>query len=410
MGQTLSQHAPSTCCGAESTYDGVLKTESAFEYRKDKNEPIDNEQQIEQKLSDTQYEEFVKERHKYELQIIQFQQQLLQKDEALNKYKAIQQKRIDEENTIDEYKQHNIYQSKENEASDGNTIWHKYDELLEECNQYKHENTKLKRTKDELQRKLSQLTKIVDDIEAKSPQPTAPIADPNDMLQHIMLTLSETQEETEPRKQSLVNGLISPLPNLTDTDTSAKHSLRVIMSDDANPMTATLHGKANSNPSPLMVKRIMLSRYKTDRQILLTETPDTSWQNASDDESTSSHLETDEEMEIAQAKEAEIKKKEEDNEIMAMQKEMDQLKRSSNASLHRVKSLRSNKSVSVISHDSVFENESDSASDELQQDGHLFRSGTERQWDRHEVIQQKKEMEDAMAALVESALTQFHKQ
>eukprot|EP01084_Bolivina_argentea_P147752 258447_1 len=122
------------------------------------------------------------------------------------------------------------------------------------------------------------------------------------------------------------------------------------MSDDANPMTATLHGKANSNPSPLMVKRIMLSRYKTDRQILLTETPDTSWQNASDDESTSSHLETDEEMEIAQAKEAEIKKKEEDNEIMAMQKEMDQLKRSSNASLHRVKSLRSNRSVSVISH------------------------------------------------------------
>eukprot|EP01084_Bolivina_argentea_P316760 549143_1 len=105
-------------------------------------------------------------------------------------------------NTIEEYKQKNLHHplSKEKEPSDGNKIRHQYEELLGECNQYKHENTKLKRTQDELQRKLTELTIIADDIESKSPLPTQPLTDPNDRLQHIMLTLSQTKLANESLK------------------------------------------------------------------------------------------------------------------------------------------------------------------------------------------------------------------
>eukprot|EP01083_Nonionella_stella_P036097 98506_1 len=217
MGQQLSQLAPSTCCGAEH-HDPF-----AFKHTKHRNEPDENSQ----KLSETQYEQFIQERHTYQVQFAQLQQELLEKEEALNKYKAIQQKRIDEENTIDEYKQHNIYQSKENEASDGNTIWHKYDELLEECNQYKHENTKLKHTKDELQRQVTQLTGMVDEIEeCKSPQPTQPLTDPHDMLQHMMLTLSDT---TSMPARYDTDKILTSIPDDEEMEiTLAKHDDEVI--------------------------------------------------------------------------------------------------------------------------------------------------------------------------------------
>eukprot|EP01083_Nonionella_stella_P286432 974978_1 len=336
MGQTFSKQCQTIvcACGEENTYDNVLKTESAFEY---KNESQNN-------IAATQYEEFIKERHRYELQIAQFEQQLLQQKEALNIYKA----QVEGSKDVDEYKQ------SRNEYDELVKDLQKYKESeqkrKEECDQYKHENTNLKRTKDELQHKLSQLSKIVDDIEAKSAQPTAPMTDTKDMLQRIMITAPVIDGE-----------------------------------------------RANSS---LMVKEIMLQRYGTEMQELGNET---SWLNESEDES-SSHLETDEEMEIAQAREVEIKKKEENNEIMAMQKEIAQMKRSSSHAVHHVKSHILNKPESL----SVLEDELEQLDSVCEE--RLLRSGTDRQWDRNDIIQQKKEMEDAMAALVESALTQSHKQ
>eukprot|EP01083_Nonionella_stella_P239735 838788_1 len=101
MGQQLSQQiqkiAPSECCGAASNYDDVLKSESAIKYTNQTSVKYTSNQ----KLSDTQYEAFVKQRQKYELQFAQFRQQLLQKDETLTKYRA----QIEEGHSIDEYKQ-----------------------------------------------------------------------------------------------------------------------------------------------------------------------------------------------------------------------------------------------------------------------------------------------------------------
>eukprot|EP01083_Nonionella_stella_P228688 810253_1 len=100
MGQQL-QHV-SACCGGDNTnYDVILNTQPAPR-TKDTQEQHENHMDTihTPKLSDAQYEALVKERDKFQLQFSQLQQQLMQKDEALNKYKA-QEKQIEEDN---EYK------------------------------------------------------------------------------------------------------------------------------------------------------------------------------------------------------------------------------------------------------------------------------------------------------------------
>eukprot|EP01083_Nonionella_stella_P076875 209640_1 len=98
MGQQL-QHV-SACCGADTNYDVILNTQSTR--NNDAPELQDNPMDSIQtpKLSDAQYEALVKERDKFQLQFAQVQQQLMQKDEALNKYRA-QEKEKEEHN---EYK------------------------------------------------------------------------------------------------------------------------------------------------------------------------------------------------------------------------------------------------------------------------------------------------------------------
>eukprot|EP01083_Nonionella_stella_P149877 476625_1 len=191
MGQEIQKIAPSPCCGAESTYDGVLTTESAFEYAETKNESQEIENPL-SKDSDTRYEEFIQTIHTYELQVTQFQQQLRQKDEVLDQYKA----QIEGYQEVQKYKPQPIHTSN-SVKTDG--IKQTTDGLADDLDKYKHENTKLKHTRDALQHKLTELTNIIDAIESKSPHI---MSDDDESLS--LLDTDDDLEETQMQHSGLL--------------------------------------------------------------------------------------------------------------------------------------------------------------------------------------------------------------